>query len=434
MPHFAGINTFLKAPYVENVRDVAKYDAAVLGIPFDSGTTYRPGTRFGPQGIRRISALYTPYNYELGVDLREQMTLCDAGDVFTIPGNLEKSFDQITRGVSHVFSSGALPIMLGGDHSIGFPCVRGIAECTSKRIGIIHFDRHIDIQEKDLDERMHTTPWFWATNLPNVKPTNLVQLGIGGWQVPRAGVQEARKRNTNVLTIADIEKIGLEKTAEIALELAWKDADAVYISFDVDSIDCGFVPGTGWPEPGGFLPREALKLLGLVAAEGLCGLEVVEVSPPYDTSDITALVGVRVVVEALGSMVAHGKLGSHKKLIDKPVKLLRRHVMHRDHDHDHHHHGNGAAGAGHNHVHAYPRPAQWQTPHLPDDHAHDDDHHQRARSRPGGDGLRRGFRHRQGPGELPQAGAHSVRGGRRRRHQAGAAAGRERRRSPTSAR
>jgi agmatinase len=319
LPHFAGINTFMKAPYVENVRDVSKYDAAVIGIPFDSGTTYRPGTRFGPQGIRRISALYTPYNYELGVDLREQMTLCDAGDVFTIPANLEKSFDQISRGVAHVFSSGALPIMLGGDHSIGFPCVRGIAQCTDKRIGIIHFDRHIDIQEKDLDERMHTTPWYWATNLPNVPPANLVQLGIGGWQVPREGVEVARKRNTNVLTIADIEKIGLEKTAEIALELAWKDADAVYISFDVDCIDCGFVPGTGWPEPGGFLPREALKILGMVAAEGLCGLEVVEVSPPYDTSDITALIGVRVVVEALGSMVAHGKLGGHRKIINKPV-------------------------------------------------------------------------------------------------------------------
>lgn len=199
--------------------------------------------------------------------------------------------------------------------------MRGIAECTSKRIGIIHFDRHIDIQQKDLDERMHTTPWYWATNLPNVSPKNLVQLGIGGWQVPRDGVKVARERGTNVLTIDDIEKLGPEKTAEIALELAWKDADAVYISFDVDSIDCGFVPGTGWPEPGGFLPREALKILGLVAAEGLCGLEVVEVSPPYDTSDITALFGVRVVVEALGSMLAHGKLGSHKHLIDKPVSF-----------------------------------------------------------------------------------------------------------------
>ena len=205
LPHFAGINTFMKAPYIENVRDVGKYDAAIIGIPFDSGTTYRPGTRFGPQGIRRISALYTPYNYELWVDLREQMTLCDTGDVFTIPANLEKSFDQISRGVAHVFSSGALPIMLGGDHSIGFPCVRGIAQCTDKKIGIIHFDRHIDIQEKDLDERMHTTPWFWATNLPNVPAINLVQLGIGGWQVPREGVQVARQRNTNVLTIADIE-------------------------------------------------------------------------------------------------------------------------------------------------------------------------------------------------------------------------------------
>jgi agmatinase len=321
LPHFAGINTFLKAPYVENVRDVGKYDAAVIGIPFDSGTTYRPGTRFGPQGIRRISALYTPYNYELGVDLREQMTLCDAGDVFTIPANLEKSFDQITKGVSHVASSGALPIMLGGDHSIGFPCVRGIADVTSRRIGIIHFDRHIDIQEKDLDERMHTTPWFHATNLPNVPATNLVQVGIGGWQVPRDGVKVARERNTTILTMRDVEELGIDRTAEIALEMAWKDADAVYISFDIDSVDCGFVPGTGWPEPGGFLPREALALVGKVAAEGICGLEVVEVSPPYDTSDITALLATRVVVDVLGSMVSAGKLGKHRAIIDKPVTI-----------------------------------------------------------------------------------------------------------------
>jgi agmatinase len=319
LPHFAGINTFLKAPYVENIRDVGRYDAAVIGIPFDSGTTYRPGTRFGPQGIRRISALYSPYNYELGVDLREQMTLCDAGDVFTIPANLEKSFDQITRGVAHVASSGALPLMLGGDHSIGFPCVRGIAQCTSKRIGIIHFDRHVDIQEKDLDERMHTTPWYWATELPNVPAKNLVQVGIGGWQVPRAGVEQVRKRQTNVLTIHDVERLGVEKVAEVALELAWDGVDAVYLSFDIDCVDCGFVPGTGWPEPGGFLPREALKLLGLVAKEGICGLEVVEVSPPYDTSDITALLGLRVVVETLGAMVAHGTLGKHKSIIDRPA-------------------------------------------------------------------------------------------------------------------
>ena len=319
LPHYAGINTFLKAPYIENVRDVGRFDAAVIGVPFDGGTTYRPGTRFGPQAIRRISALYTPYNYELGVDLREQMTLCDVGDVFTIPANIEKTFDQISRAVAHVASSGALPIILGGDHAIGFATMRGIAQCTSKRIGIVHFDRHADIQEKDLDERMHTTPWYHATNLPNVPATNLVQVGIGGWQVPRAAVKEARARDTTILTMRDVEELGVDRTAEIALEIAWKDADAVYISFDIDSVDCGFVPGTGWPEPGGFLPREALRLIGLVAAEGICGLEVVEVSPPYDTSDITALLATRVVVDALGTLVSHGKLGAHKGIIDQPV-------------------------------------------------------------------------------------------------------------------
>lgn len=321
LPHYAGINTFLKAPYIEDATKVKGFDAAVMGVPFDGGTTYRPGTRFGPQGVRRISALYTPYNYEMGIDLREQMTLCDVGDVFTIPANIEKTFDQISRAVSHVFSSGALPIMIGGDHSIGFPCVRGIAQCTSKRIGIVHFDRHIDIQEKDLDERMHTTPWFHATNMPNVPAVNLVQVGIGGWQVPREGVKVARERNTNILTMRDVEELGLDKTAEIALELAWKDADAVYISFDIDSVDCGFVPGTGWPEPGGFLPREALALVGKVAAEGICGLEVVEVSPPYDTSDITALLATRVIVDVLGAMVSNGTMGKHRSIIDRPVTI-----------------------------------------------------------------------------------------------------------------
>ncbi len=315
LPHFAGINTFMKAPYCEDVRGVGKYDAAIVGVPFDGGTTYRPGTRFGPQGIRRISALYTPYNYEIGVDLREQMTLCDTGDIFTIPANIEKTFDQISRGVGHVFASGAMPIILGGDHSIGFATVRGIAEQTDKKIGIIHFDRHADIQEKDLDERMHTTPWFHATNMPNVPAENLVQIGIGGWQVPRQAVKEARKRNTTIITMNDVEQLGLDKAAEIALEMAWAGTDAVYLTFDIDCVDSGFVPGTGWPEPGGFLPREILYLLGQVAKEGICGMEVVEVSPPYDISDITSLMGMRAIVDVLGTLVAHGKMGAHRSII-----------------------------------------------------------------------------------------------------------------------
>ena len=202
LPHFAGINTFLKAPYVEDVRTCGDYDIAVLGVPFDGGTTYRPGTRFGPQGIRRISALYGPYSFELGVDLRESVTIADLGDVFTIPGNIEKSFDQISKAVSHVYASGAFPVVLGGDHSIGYPTTRGVAEhLDGGKLGIIHFDRHVDTQETDLDERMHTTPWFHATNLPNVPAENLVQIGIGGWQAPRAGVKVGRERSSTVITV-----------------------------------------------------------------------------------------------------------------------------------------------------------------------------------------------------------------------------------------
>ena len=315
LPHFAGINTFMKAPYLEDVNKVGNYDVAIVGVPHDCGTTYRPGTRFGPQGIRRISALYTPYNYEMGVDLREQITLCDVGDIFTIPANNEKSFDQISKGIAHVFSSGAFPIILGGDHSIGFPTVRGVCRhLGDKKVGIIHFDRHVDTQEIDLDERMHTCPWFHATNMANAPAENLVQLGIGGWQVPREGVKVCRERGTNVLTVTDITEMGLEAAAQYAIERATDGTDCVYISFDIDCIDAGFVPGTGWPEPGGLMPREALKLLELIVRNvPVCGLEIVEVSPPYDISDMTSLMATRVICDTMAHLVVSGQLPRKEK-------------------------------------------------------------------------------------------------------------------------
>jgi agmatinase len=310
LPHFAGeTGTFLKCPFLEDVHDVGDAEVAILGAPLDAGTTYRPGTRFGPQGIRRVTNLFGTYSYEFGVDLREQLNLVDVGDVFTIPANIEKSFDQISRAMSHVMEHGAFPVVLGGDHSIGYPTVRGLAPWVDGSVGIIHFDRHVDTQETDLDERMHTTPWFHATNIANAPAVNLVQIGIGGWQAPRPGVKVGRGRGTTVVTIGDVERVGIEKVAEAALEVAWKGAKAVYLSFDVDVIDSGFVPGTGWPEPGGLLPREALKLIRLVSEPGLAGLEVVECSPPYDQSEQTSLIAARVVLDCLATQVREGRLG-----------------------------------------------------------------------------------------------------------------------------
>ena len=319
LPHFAGeTGTFLKSPFLEDVNQVGDAEVAILGAPLDTGTTYRPGTRFGPQGIRRATNLFGTYSYEFGVDLREQLNVVDVGDVFTIPANLEKSFDQISRAMSHVVERGAFPVVLGGDHSIGYPTIRGLAPWVEGNLGIIHFDRHVDTQELDLDERMHTTPWFHATNIRNAPAVNLVQIGIGGWQAPRAGVRVGRGRGTTIVTVGDVERVGVEKVAEAALEVAWKNAAAVYLSFDVDVIDSGFVPGTGWPEPGGLLPREALKFVRLVSQPGLAGLEVVECSPPYDQSEQTSLIAGRVVLDCLATHVSEGRLGR------RPANLGRR--------------------------------------------------------------------------------------------------------------
>ena len=160
LPHFASINTFLNQHFLKDVRQCGNYDVAILGAPFDGGTTYRAGARFGLQGIRKISALYGPYSFELS-----------------------------------------------GDHSLGYPTTRAVAEhLGGGNLGIIHFDRHVDTQDTDLDERMHTTPWFHATNLPNMPPKNLVQIGIGGWQAPRDGVKVSRERGTTIMTVTDCSK------------------------------------------------------------------------------------------------------------------------------------------------------------------------------------------------------------------------------------
>lgn len=335
-PAFAGINTFMKAPYCEDIRNVGDYEAAFVGIPFDTGTTYRPGARFGPQAVRQISALYDGYSVDGAVDIYEELDFCDAGDIFVIPGNIEKTFDQVTKAVSHIYTSGVFPILMGGDHSLGYPNVRGIAPHIDGNVGIIHVDRHIDMQEMDMDERMHTTPWFWTSNgheqegrdattshhshahmhdvgLSNCPPKNLVQIGIGGWYGSRPGSEVARERGSSVMTMTDVEELGIKGAAEMALELAWKDAKAVYLSFDIDSIDPGFAPGTGSPEPGGLLPREALELVRLIAREGLCGMEVVEVAPPYDVNQNTSQLACRVVLDVLGTLVTEGKLGHRNK-------------------------------------------------------------------------------------------------------------------------
>ncbi len=306
---FSNSGTYLGSPFLEDMRLLGGQDVAVLGVPLDTGTTFRSGTRWGPQAMRAVTAQHSGYSFEMGVDLLESLDIVDVGDVSVIPANIEKSFDQIDKAVAYIHERGVFPVILGGDHSIGYPDIRGLAPYVDGNIGIIHFDRHTDMTELNLDERMHGTPFFHATNIPNAPAVNLVQIGIGGWTGSRAGVKNIRERGATSITITDIERFGLERIAEMALEIAWKGAKAVFLSFDIDSIDPAFAPGTGTPEAGGLLPREAFRMLHMVTREGLAGMEVVEVSPPYDVGDITSVLGARVINDVLGTLVNAGKLG-----------------------------------------------------------------------------------------------------------------------------
>jgi agmatinase len=261
------------------VREIGGYDVAIVGAPFDMGTTYRSGARFGPQAVRRISALYDSYSPDLGMDLLEELDIGDIGDIFVIPSNIEKTFDQIDLALSHILDAGAFPVIIGGDHSIGYPDAEG-------RMGIVHFDRHIDTAVTTMDERMHTTHWSHATDLPNVPPTNLVQIGIGGWIGNHSGVKVAQERDTTVITMFDVDEVGIDRAMEIALEV------------------------TGTPEPGGLNPREALRAVRAVAREGLVGMDLVEIAPPYDVADVTSLLGARVIMDTLATLVEHGHLGT----------------------------------------------------------------------------------------------------------------------------
>ena len=304
-----GGNAFMQVSFLADMRQLGGQDVVFVGAPLDTGTTVRPGTRFGPDALRRISALGYGYNPERGIDLKESLTMVDAGDIQVIPANIEKSFDQIALALSYITERSVFPVVLGGDHSIGYPDIRGTAPYIDGNIGIIHFDRHSDLSEKTYDERMHGSPFFHATNIPNAPATNLVQIGIGGWTGSKAGMGNARERKATVITIEDIERFGIERIMEYALEIAWKGARAVWLSFDIDSVDPAFAPGTGTPEPGGLLPREVFRMVRLAAREGLQGMELVEVSPPYDVADITSLLGGRVIMEVLATLFEAGKLG-----------------------------------------------------------------------------------------------------------------------------
>jgi agmatinase len=305
IPPAGGMKTFLKAPHLEDVWNVDEYDVAILGVPLDMGRSHGSGTRLGPQSIRRISTLCSPYHFELDLDIREHISLCDLGDVFVIPSDLTKSFDQISRAVSHIFRSGTFPIVLGGDRAIGYPAMRGLAPHVQGKVALIHFG--VDAQEATTyHSKQGKGPWSQTTPIAQAQSKNLELAGIAK-QVPRASIKICREQGTVTLSATDIYAMGLDRAVDRALSIACAGNDAVYMSVDIGSIHTGVSPKGGLT--GLLAPYEALYMIQRMAREApLCGLEVVEVSPAHDVSDMTSLMATQVIMEVLAALVAQDKL------------------------------------------------------------------------------------------------------------------------------
>lgn len=291
-PRFCGIRTFQRLPYSQ---DVKGNDFAVMGVPFDTATSYRPGCRFGPAAIREASAILKPYHHVLDVDIFEELEGVDAGDMDIIPGYIEESFAIIERETARLCEQGCVPVLLGGDHSITLPELRGLTK-THGPVALIHFDAHSDTGDDFFGKPYnHGTPFYWAMEEGLILPEQSTQIGIRGPLYSRSAWDYAKGKGMEILDGWQVHTIGLAETIRRTRERV-KPGTPVFVSFDIDFLDAAYAPGTGTPEVGGFTTHEALALLqGICPGLKLVGMDMVEVLPEADHGAITSFAAANLV-------------------------------------------------------------------------------------------------------------------------------------------
>ena len=327
IPNYSGAVSWCKRPVVEDVAELRRRrpDVAIVGAPLDDAVSYRPGARFGPRAIR--GATYTQGGYSLQLDIApfEHLDVVDAGDANIVPAWLERGHAMVFRKVLEVASSGAIPIILGGDHSITWPSASAVARVRAPRsIGIVHFDAHADTADQDWGVLAgHGTPMRRLIESGAVAGRNFVQVGLRGYWPPAGVLDWMRAQGMRWHLMREIEERGAEAVVDDAIAEALDGPDAIYLSIDVDVLDPGMAPGTGTPEPGGLLTRELLRAVRrIVGAVELAGMDVVEVSPPYDHAEVTAMAAHRVVLEAVSALAVKRRDGATVRFSDAiPVDL-----------------------------------------------------------------------------------------------------------------
>jgi agmatinase len=310
LPAYLGSTTFQKLPLVTDGEALAERrpDVAVVGAPFDDAVSYRPGARFGPRAIRTATYHSGSLNsLQLGIQPFEWLDCVDAGDAPVTPADIGRAHEVIHRKVLEVARTGAIPIVLGGDHSITLPSASAVAEAVApRRVGIVHFDAHADAADSTWGVLLsHGTPMRRLIESGAVAGRNFVQVGLRGYWPPPETLAWMREHGMRTHFMTEIESRGAEAVIADAIAEALDGPEVIYLSVDVDVIDPGMAPGTGTPEPGGMLTREVLRAIRqVVGAVELVGMDVVEVSPPYDHAEITAAAAHRMVMEAISSLAA----------------------------------------------------------------------------------------------------------------------------------
>jgi agmatinase len=303
-------------------------DVVILGAPFDGGTSYRSGTRFGPQHIRQTD--YLPHDgsrpsLALRVDGLQDLKVYDAGDVEMFSGDAERSVRDLQAAVYAVARTGAIPLTLGGDHTVAWPDAAGVAQHIGQgRVSMIHFDAHADTGDIEFGSLIgHGQPMRRLIESGAVRGDRFLQLGLRGYWPPPETLDWMAAQGMRSYEMTEIVARGFEECLTEAFGIATDECDGVYLSVDIDVCDPGHAPGTGTPEPGGLTARQLLDAVRRIAYElPVVGIDVVEVSPPYDHADITAALGNRVVLESLSGIARRRKDAADGSTWDPRQPLL----------------------------------------------------------------------------------------------------------------
>ena len=294
VPRYAGIPTFMRVPHVT---DPTVLDIAMVGVPFDGAVTNRPGTRHGPREVRNMSSLIRRVHHATRIDPYEHCKVGDAGDTPVVPMNMMKSLELIEEFYKPLAKAGVIPLSCGGDHLMTLPIFRAIAR--DRPVGMVQFDAHTDTGDEGYggEKFHHGTPFRRAVEEGLLDPKRTVQIGIRGALSSADYSDFSHESGMRVIYIEELYEIGIDKVIEEARRVVGDGP--TYISFDVDGIDPVYTPGTGTPEVGGFTTHEAQRMLRGLRGCNLVGADVVEVSPPFDPSGNTALVGATMMYEIL---------------------------------------------------------------------------------------------------------------------------------------